>query len=202
MAPRSKAPEPDVIETIAKVLERGYKEGFSQAEKTFADAATASRQVNDRAIATLTGQGEALIQAYARISHLEASNAKLLSELDGLGARYARKELIESTERVEKDRTEKDFAWKKELIEKCGPSIPRIAEMIMLRMGLPTPVASDAEDHAALMRAIPKLLADTELASRIQTVVGNDDWQRILSYLSRLAADPGKATVANGAPPN
>lgn len=201
MAVRGKSPEPDSIEALGKVVRQAYVDGYAAATKAFADAATAGRQVNDRAIVTLAGQGEALQAAYSRIAHLEACNAKLLSELDGLGTSYARKELVESTERIEKDRNEKDFQWKQALVEKCGPSLPRIAEMLMGRLGLGASNA-DAEDHAALMRAIPKLLADTELASRIQTVVGDSDWQRILAYLSRLAGGGPAPAHANGAQAN
>jgi hypothetical protein len=202
VAVRAKSPEPDSIEALGKVVRQAYVDGYAAAEKAFADAATAGRQVNDRAIVTLAGQGDALLAAYNRIAHLEACNAKLLSELDGLGTSYARKELVESTERIEKDRTEKDFQWKQALVEKCGPSLPRIAEMLMGRLGLPGASNADAEDHAALMRAIPKLLADTELASRIQTVVGDSDWQRILAYLSRLAGGGPAPAHANGAQAN
>lgn len=201
MAARSKA-EPDAIETIAKAIQQGYREGYAAAEKAFADAATAGRQVNDTAIATLNGQRDALIAAYQRIGEMETANKALITLLDGMGASYAQKELIAAQERIEKDRTEKEAAWKDKLVEKLGPGLPRVAEMLMGRLGLPTPAVSDAEDHAALMRAIPKLLADTELASRIQTVVGNEDWQRILSYLSRLAAGPSATMHANGTPPN
>lgn len=198
------APKADVIEAITKAIQQGYREGYAAAEKAFADAATAGRQVNDVAIATLGGQRDALIAAYKRIGEMEDANKALLKLLDGLGASYAQKELIDAQERIEKDRTEKDAGWKHALIDKIGPAAPRLAEMVMGKLGLPSPAGDDAADRAALMRAIPKLLNDVDLTSRIQTVVGDDDWQRILSFLARLAAGNGTQAQApmNGTAPN
>lgn len=197
VAPRSKdSPTPDAIETIARAIQQAYREGYAAAEKAFADAATAGRQVNDTAISTLTGQRDALIAAYSRIGELEDSNKDLIKLLDGMSASYAQKELIDAQKEVEKDRTEKDFAWKHALIEKVGPGFPRLAEMVMGRLGLPAPSGEDGKDREALMRAIPKLLGDVELTSRIQTVVGNEDWERILAFLARLAAGSGPSAAA------
>lgn len=54
------------------------------------------------------------------------------------------------------------------------------------------------------MRALPKLLNDVDLTSRIQTVVGNEDWERILAFLARLVSGPSMSATApmNGAPAN
>lgn len=197
-----KAPEPDVIEAITKAIQQGYREGYAAAEKAFADAATAGRQVNDVAIATLGGQRDALAAAYKRIGEMEEANKQLLKLLDGLGASYAQKELIDAQERIEKDRTEKEASWKHALIEKLGPAGPRLLEMAMGRLGMPAPAGDDAEDRRALVRAIPKLLNDVELTSRIQTVVGDDDWQRILAYLGRLTVGGQAQAPMNGTAPN
>lgn len=192
---------------LAKVIAQAYRDGMAAAEKSFADAAAASRGANDASVATMNQLRQALIEAHARNNDLAVRNQALVDALNRASVSFTARETLETQERIEKLRLEQEErlaaderTWKTEAVRQLGPGVKPLIDMIIAKLGhslLKGDGTPDGEGRAACLRAVMKIISDPDLEARCRAAIGDKDWNLMLDYFQRQAGGPPASASAS-----